>query len=160
MPTIRKPIHIQDLTATDRAALAALRDQRDDEDSASPTRTAAIVQHDTLLDAFKQRYGVDERTTGSVCVSRLLGGQCTRGYRNGHTGPHEMPHTDHTDLWLRDGEPAVYTAHLYDLPWSYLRDIVEFAETHGLAVDIDAGLSWYFPGATVLVALTPGNEYE
>lgn len=104
------------------------------------------------LETFKSRFGVDSQTKGTVCVGRLLNGQCPQ-YRN-PDHPHQIPHKDHTSLWLRDGDPEVYAAHLYDLPHEYARDILDFAEEHGLRVTFDGTMSWYWPGHATGVYVT------
>ena len=144
--------HKHDTTPEFRNAVQTLRELGENESYGNVTRAAGIAVEDNLREAFKQRYGVEKETTGSVCVDRLRGNRCTRHHRdNDH--PHHLPHKDHTSLWLRDGEPAVYAAHLYDLPGEYARDILDFADEYGLSVDFDAVLSWYFPMRTTLVAV-------
>lgn len=129
------------------------------EGSNMPRRAAAQAMEGQTLEAFKSVYGVDTQSEGQTCVSRLLGHQCKRGYRNSDH-PHDIPHKDHVSLWLDDGEPAVYAAHLYDLPHDYVDDIMTFAEEHGLSVTFDSGCSWYFPANTTLVAVEAADRRE
>lgn len=109
---------------------------------------AAVI---ATLDRFMGSYSVDNPSTGRACIDRLRGHRCTR-YRDDDE-LHHIPHHDHTGLWLRDGEPTVYTAHLYDCNERERQDIRDFAEEHNLRADISTELSWYWPGDTTLVAI-------
>lgn len=141
----------------EQALMEAVTDVIDSEDG-DLTRAFAAAAGEYMLEVFKQQWAVDKRTTGQVCLDRLRGNQCTRGHRwDDH--PHKMPHADHRSLWLREGEPALMVNHLYDLPWSYVTDIVDFCREHGFKATFEA-FSWYFPANTVMVVIEADSESE
>lgn len=119
-------------------------------------RVVADALEDVYLDEFKSAYVVDRAST-TACIGRLIGGWggCKHGWNQPRDVPDDHPpcnppHSDHADLWLRDGEPAAFTMHLYDVDQEVLDDVLAFADTHGLEVSVEAG-SWYFPGRTTLI---------
>lgn len=120
----------------------------------------ADALEDHLRNQFKQKYEVDE-TADTACIGRLIAG----GDACHHTGlvmtgaetaqpPHQPPHADHADLWLRDGTPEVFSMHLYDLNRDELQDLLEFADRQGLDLDIDPS-SWYHVGQAIHVVFYP-----
>lgn len=120
-------------------------------------RAVADGLEDALREEFKQSYDVDGTTDGTDCIGRLIAGwsTCKHGWNEPKNPspdhpPCKPPHADHADLWLHDGEPAVYTMHLYDLHRDEVRDIVDFADEYGLEVSINPS-SWYFPSRTTHV---------
>lgn len=125
-----------------------------------PVRAAADALEDDLREDFKKRHHVDETTGGADCIGRLIagwsscqhGGVRPRGERS-DLPPHRPPHPDHCDLWLRDGEPAAYTMHLYDVGHDVLEEVLAFADEHGLEAEIDP-TSWYYLGRTVHIVFT------
>jgi hypothetical protein len=60
--------------------------------------------------------------------------------------PHAPPASDHATLWLDDGEPALYSMHVYpgnielieaeEPPHNQWFDLFEFASTWGLEVSV------------------------
>lgn len=137
-----------------------------DELGVTETTTAvADALEETLREGFKRGYNVDGTTDGSACVGRLVAGWngCNHGMRrkgdDSDTPPHKPPHADHADLWLRDGEPAVYSMHLYDVQTKEIRDLLEFADRWGLEIEIH-GSSWYYANRTVHIVLYPPELFE
>lgn len=155
------PIHNRNPTEEDREAYRALEKLRENEGNTTPQRAMAIVMEEPLKEAFKSRYGVEKKSSGQCCARRLLGKQCLQYGPGPVCEPHRMPHQDHTDLWLdQEGEPAVITSHLYDLPYGYVKNIVEWCDEWGFTANFDSGLSWYFPARTTLVAITVDETRE
>ena len=83
--------------------------------------------------------------------------------------PHKPPACDYATLWLDDGEPAVYSMHLYPgndeqldsqgPPHNSWFDILEFASDWELEVSIYPQ-SWYNLGSTVQIILNPPERYS
>lgn len=120
----------------------------------------ADALEDHLRDQFKQQHNVDE-IAETACIGRLIAG----GDACHHTGlpmngdasvqpPHHPPHADHTELWLRDGAPEVFSMHLYDLHRDELQELLEFADRHGLEMSVDPS-SWYYLGRTTHIVFYP-----
>lgn len=138
--------YFNERTDQDVQAVKALKNVK------NPNACFAAANHDNTKQAFLERYGVDSLSTGARCLRRLKGGKCKRGYPGG-CDIHSIPHKDHVQLWLDDGRPAVYSTHLYDLPYEYVKDIVSFCEENGFRAHFDSGLSYYYPSLTTLVAV-------
>ncbi|GEM_PF-2102631 len=58
---------------------------------------------------------------------------------------------DHPSLWLKDGRPYTFVGQPYGLTFEDLKDILHYCEEYDLTASVDAGLSWWYPGWTVLV---------
>lgn len=61
------------------------------------------------------------------------------------------PATDHPSLWGKNGKSSLFVSQPYKLSLDDLRRIVKHCEDLNLDVEIGAGLSWHFPGRTILV---------
>lgn len=48
----------------------------------------------------------------------------------------------------------------YGVNWPELRELVYFAEKHGLRIDIDASFSWHYPGSSVGVLFRRDDTAE
>ena len=115
-------------------------------------QSVVVAGSDTLEEEFIKEHHLDGKSEGRACITRLFEEDCYHFLPYGSNEyPHDMPNRDHVDLWLRDGDPVIYTAHLYDLN-ECREDIEEFASEHGLTVSFDAK-SWHYPGRTILVTL-------
>lgn len=138
------------------ALMASIERYLEDHSGDDAVRAVADGLEDVYREEFEEEYNV-EKTASTACIGRLIGGwsMCKHsGNRPKNTPedfpPHKPPHVDHADLWLRDGEPAAFTMHLYDVGREVVEDVVSFADTHDLLVSVEAG-SWYFPGRTTLI---------
>ncbi len=105
-------------------------------------------------DQFAEAFDLDEPAS----IRPLITGETDYSYNpleadNDPTGPpHKPPASDHATLWLDDGEPAVYSMHVYpsnierldaaEPPYNQWFDLFEFAAEWGLEVSI-LGKSWY-----------------
>lgn len=84
---------------------------------------------------------------GSCCVGRVAGRRCSYGECC------RPPGCDHPSLWNLDGSPAVFVFQPYGLSDEDIQALAAFARDKKLELEIDAQQSWWFPGASVLVAL-------
>jgi len=83
--------------------------------------------------------------------------------------PHSPPASDHANLWLDDGEPAVYSMHVYpgnieqpddaEPPYNQWFDLFKFAAEWDLEVSV-LGKSWYNLGSTVQIVFYPPERYR
>ena len=127
-------------------------------------------QRDAFIEAFDL-----SKPAETACIRRLITGEgeCPHSplkADNDPTGPpHKPPASDHATLWLNDGEPAVYSMHLYpgnverldadEPPYNLWFDVFEFAAEWGLEVSI-LPKSWYNLGSTVHVVFFPPERYR
>ncbi len=118
----------------------------------SPTRAFAEGIKYHMLESFKKGYDVDKVTSGRKCLKRLKNKHCTHP-----CSEHAIPGADHSDLWLRDGKPALATYHIYDIGWGKLQEIVDWCRERGYEASVVAW-SWYFPTSTVMVVITRQDE--
>lgn len=97
-------------------------------------------------DAFLEAFDVDKRAE-TACVRRLITGEgeCPHSPLEGDDDldgpPHAPPASDYATLWLDDGEPALYSMHVYpgsierlgaeEPPYNQWFDLFEFASTGG-----------------------------
>lgn len=92
--------------------------------------------------AYRKRYNL-RRSPGRNVFERLIG---KHAYNNVF---HRW--MDHPSLWLKDGQPYTFVGQPYGLTFEDLKDIVRHCEQYGLTASVDAGMSWWYPGWTVLV---------
>jgi len=95
------------------------------------------------------------KARGQACIHRLLGKK-----RCKHGADCLPPMHDHITLWFFNGEPAMIVSHLYGLSDHDLKVTLTYASEKGLAVYIDAGLSWHYPSSTVALFLTRKGEHH
>lgn len=107
---------------------------------------------------FTLKYNLDKPTTGRVCINRLKGKKCRFGYRDHNSSDCHIPHKDHTSLWLKDGDPEVYIAHLYPFGEKTARDIANFSEEKDLDITFWSGLSFWNYGQTIAVIVREGGS--
>lgn len=124
-------------------------------------------------DAFVDAYDLDE-PADTACICCLITGQSECHHSpleadSDPTGPpHKPPASDHATLWLDDGDPALYSMHVYtgnikcldsaDPPHNLWFDLFEFAACWGLEFSIHL-TSWYNLDSTVQVAFYPPERY-
>lgn len=101
---------------------------------------------DTYYKLFVRAHKV-KRSTRLPCANALIKGQCHSV--DLHIKCH-LPHSDHTDVWIRQGKPYCITTQPYSLSSEKLKDMLEFCEEWGLEFTV-SGLSWHYPGWTSLV---------
>lgn len=65
---------------------------------------------------------------------------------------------DHSTLWLKNGQPVLYTSEPYQLTDRELEDHLRFAKEHDLELFISAQYSMWFPGQTMLVEFRRKEE--
>ena len=134
----------------------------------------AAIMGEYQRDAFVQAFDVDEPAE-KACIRRLITGEeeCTYSPLEADDDPsgppHKPPASDHATLWLDDGEPAVYSMHVYpgnierldaaEPPYNLWFDLFEFAAEWGLEVSI-LPKSWYNLGSTVHIVLYPPERYR
>ncbi|ELY48920.1 hypothetical protein C495_01060 [Natronorubrum sulfidifaciens JCM 14089] len=113
-------------------------------------RALGAIMGESQRDAFLDAFDIDEAAE-TACIRRLITGE-------------EMP-----PLWLDDGEPAVYSMHVYpgnierldarEPPYNLWFDLFEFAAEWGLEVSI-LPKSWYNLGSTVHVIFYPPERFR
>ena len=92
------------------------------------------------------------RSSGSQSYLRLLGKK-----------PHPqsirtLPRfADHTDLWIKNGRPFLWTTQPYGLDDPGIKELAGLIDL-GLDARISAHRSWHFPGSTVMVELKKNKE--
>jgi hypothetical protein len=125
-------------------------------------------------DAFLEAFDVDERAE-TACVRRLITGEDEWPHMPVEADddpdgpPHAPPAADQASLWLDDGEPALYSMHVYpgnierleveEPPRNKWFDLFEFASTWGLEVSV-LPKSWYNLGSTVQIVFYPPERYR
>lgn len=125
-------------------------------------------------DRFVEAYNLDE-PADKACIGRLISGhdECPHHVvepdDDPNAPPHSPPASDHATLWLDDGEPAVYSMHVYpanierldssEPPHNLWFDVFAFAQQHGLEVSVHP-TSWYNVGTTIQVLLYPPERYR
>ncbi len=125
-------------------------------------------------DAFLEAFDLDEAAE-TACIRRLITGEdeCPHSPLKADDDPqgppHKPPASDHATLWLDDGEPAVYSMHVYpgnierldarEPPYNLWFDLFEFAAEWGLEVSI-LPKSWYNLGSTVHVIFYPPERFR
>jgi len=81
-------------------------------------RALAAIMGDYQRNQFVEAFDLDEPAE-TACIRRLITGddECPHSPLEAHddpTGPaHKPTASDHATLWLDDGEPAVYSMHVY-----------------------------------------------
>jgi hypothetical protein len=137
-------------------------------------KALAAIMGEYQRDAFAQAFNLDEPAE-QACIRRLITGEdeCPHSPLEADddpTGPpHKPPASDHATLWLDDGEPALYSMHVYpgnielleaeEPPRNRWFDVFEFAAKWGLEVSV-LGKSWYNLGSTVHIAFYPPERYR
>jgi hypothetical protein len=125
-------------------------------------------------DRFIEAHDLDG-PADKACIARLIAGydECPHNVvepdDDPNTPPHSPPASDHPTLWLDDGEPALYSMHVYtanierldsnEPPHNLWFDLFGFAQRHGLEVSIHP-TSWYNVGTTVQVVFYPPERYR
>ncbi|WP_434531923.1 hypothetical protein ACODNH_23635 (plasmid) [Haloarcula sp. NS06] len=137
-------------------------------------RALGAIMGEYQRDAFVQAFDLDEPAE-QACIRRLITGDnaCPHSPLEADddpTGPpHSPPADDHATLWLDDGEPALYSMHVYpgnierldskEPPHNLWFDVFEFAAEWGLEVSV-LPKSWYSLGSTVQVVFYPPERYR
>ena len=94
------------------------------------------------------------RSSGSQSHLRLLG----KNPRSKPDPGQELPFfADHTDLWLKDGRPFLWTTQPYGLTEGGIRELTGLIDL-GLDVTISTHRSWHFPGSTLMIELRKDKE--
>lgn len=99
-----------------------------------------------------------KRSTGKICVQRLLGKRCMEYYPHGDCRCH-IPRADHMSLWMRDGVPIAYVSQPYGLTTRSLTETLTFCEKYGLDVQIDASPAWHYPHVVLMVVITKAGVH-
>ncbi|NGM71362.1 hypothetical protein G6M89_20580 [Natronolimnobius sp. AArcel1] len=142
-------------------------------------RAIADALEADLKKRFRAYWSVEEPADGPACIRRVITGDdecnCTStrswidreheriGARD--KPPHKPPYSDHATLWLDDGDPVLYSIHIYGpevevvsktaAPEGERRrngwfDLISFAEHWGLEIGITP-FSWYNAFSTINV---------
>ena len=164
------PVGRYDSYADLEQAVAEYRDAAD-QDMQVERALAAILAEDRR-DRFVNSHDLSEPAE-TACVARLIGSnECPHNVLNQdddpHAPPHEPPVADHATLWLDgDGEPAVYSMHVYvadlkhntgDGPSNRWFDLVDFASDYGLEIAVRD--SWYNPGSCQQILFYSPTRYS
>jgi hypothetical protein len=154
----------------------AVNDYLDADDTERPIRHAlGAILGEYKRDRFAAAHDLD-RPAEQACIRRLITGEdsCPHDALEADPDPdgppHSPPASDHATLWLdADGEPAVYSMHVYpgnierldaaEPPYNQWFDLFEFARQWGLEVSINP-TSWYNLGGCVHVFFYPPERYR
>lgn len=138
------PLNYRNAPPTNYVAVGtALQKLRTKEGDLYLHAAAAEILAPAVLDEI-QKGGL--KPASKAHIRRLFTKKCRRG-----CDCHRPPGDDHGSLWLKDGKPHTYISQPYGLVQDQLREIVEFADAHGLRVEIGAARSFHFPGKTICV---------
>ena len=118
-------------------------------------------------EAWMHANKVTEADEDHVCIQRLIHGRCV-GRENEtliematyESHPCHPPGFDHGDLWLKDGQPEIFTFQPYHLFGSTLQALLTFCQKNNLEIEIN-GRSWYYGANSVLVEIrrvAPGKK--
>jgi hypothetical protein len=134
----------------------------------------AAIMGECQRDAFLEAFELDEPAE-TACIRRLITGEseCPHSPLEADDDPqgppHKPPASDHATLWLDNGEPALFSMHVYpgnierldarEPPHNLWFDLFEFAREWGLEVSI-LPKSWYSLGSTVHVVFYPPERYR
>lgn len=158
------------------AVHAYLDHEPDDPAWADIWRALGAILGEYQRDAFLEAFDLDEPAE-TACIRRLITGdtECRHSPAEDDRAPdpdgppHAPPASDHATLWLDDGEPALYSMHVYpgnierldaqEPPHNLWFDVFEFAAEWGLEVSI-LPKSWYNLGTTVHVIFYPPERYR
>lgn len=125
--------------------LTAVRSLRDlDKAEGSPLRAYAESRWKEYRDMWAKQYGL-KQSGGHACLTRL------RRRCNGWNGCVKLIGSDHTSLWLKNGEPYVYVTQPYDLSHEDLVGMVTQCQELDLELRINAWPAWHFPGRVLMV---------
>jgi len=110
-------------------------------------RALGAILGEYQRDAFVEAFDLSE-PADTACIRRLITGaeECPHSpfeaEEDPQGPPHKPPASDHATLWLDDGEPAVYSMHVYpgnierldaeEPPYNMWFDLFEFAAEWGL----------------------------
>jgi len=159
-----------------KAVIAYLSDLHEPNDPAFSDIWKALgaIMGDDQRDAFVQAFELDEPAE-QACIRRLITGdsECPHSPLEADDDPqgppHKPPASDHATLWLDDGEPALYSMHVYpgnierlnsqEPPHNQWFDVFKFAEQWGLEVSV-LPKSWYSLGSTVQIVFYPPERYR
>lgn len=125
------------------AALIALREE--DPGLMTPAFAEAATTYKEQV--YRRRHGLNKSRAGNT-FDRLIGKRTYFGYNNLW-----QRWMDHSSLWLKDGRPYLFVGQPYGLTLRDLREIAALCDEHGLTAEVDAGLSWWYPGRTLLVEM-------
>jgi hypothetical protein len=137
-------------------------------------RALGAIMGEYQRDAFVEAFDLSEPAE-TACIRRLITGaeECSHSpfeaEEDPQGPPHKPPASDHATLWLDDGEPAVYSIHVYpgnierldaeEPPYNMWFDLFEFAAEWGLEVSV-LPKSWYSLGSTVHIVFYPPERYR
>lgn len=125
------------------AALVALREEDPSLMSAAYAEAATTYKEQ----AYCRKHGVNRSRAGNT-FDRLIGRRKDYGYSSLW-----QRWMDHPSLWLKGGRPHIFVGQPYGLTLRDLQEIVALCDEYGLTAEVDAGLSWWYPGSTLLVEM-------
>ncbi|RLM89035.1 hypothetical protein [Haloarcula sp. Atlit-7R] len=137
-------------------------------------KALGAIMGDYQRDAFVQAFDLDAPAE-TACIRRLITGddECPHSPLDVDSDPKGPPHSppadDHSTLWLDDGEPALYSMHVYpgnierldstEPPHNLWFDVFEFAAEWGLEVSV-LPKSWYNLGSAVHIVFYAPERYR
>lgn len=137
-------------------------------------RAVGAIMGEYQRDAFVKAFDVDEPAK-QASIRPLITGEDDWSHSpfeadsDPSNPPHKPPASDHATLWLDDGDPAVYSMHVYpgnierldaeELPYNLWFDLFDFARKWGLEISI-LPKSWYNLGSTVHVVFYAPERYR
>lgn len=91
-------------------------------------------------------------STGHLCLRRISGRRCLG--RVDCDGCEYRRYLDHARGWIKDGRLACITGEPYGISNEEIAELLADAERFGFEFWVSAR-SWHYPGATILIEITP-----
>jgi len=98
------------------------------------------------LSRFLETYKGIKWSSRFPCANALTKNACRRELH----GSCQIPHADHTDVWIKHRKAVLITTQPYNVEIDDLRDIIKYCDEWGLEFLISA-TSWHYPGWTKLL---------
>lgn len=112
------------------------------------TRAFAEASYEARKNAYSKSLGIELSSSGHVCIHRLLGNRCPNEECK---SPQIIPGSDHCSEWKKEGNTFVIVSQPYGIRYENIKNTITFCEEYGLEADINARLSWHFPGSTICI---------
>lgn len=136
------------------AARAALTDICDRLDADTVDRLFAGIVSERRETEWSKRRGL--KMSSSRWWGLLIG---KRDFSRGMMFDHkQLPASDHTSLWNKDGKPHLFVSQPYGLHTEDIRKIAAACDEHGLDVQIHTHPGWHFPGHVLHMTWTARQQ--
>ncbi|KJS32307.1 MAG: hypothetical protein VR64_07220 [Desulfatitalea sp. BRH_c12] len=107
---------------------------------------------DDWRQSFINRHGGVEEAPERRYIDRLVG-------RDGAQLMRELPGNDHVMLWLKDGQPVIYTMEPYHMFMEDYEALGKFCHKYGLTYRTESR-GWYNPGVSTLIVISRNKKHD